>query len=76
MDLNLIWFILVGVLLAGYAILDGFDLGADKEFHGTFFGLLNPYALLCGVTVLSVCMMHGSIYVVMKTEGEFHDKVR
>ncbi len=27
MDLNLVWFILVGVLLAGYAILDGFDLG-------------------------------------------------
>jgi len=28
MDLNLTWFILVGVLLTGYAILDGFDLGA------------------------------------------------
>ncbi|MFC1477263.1 cytochrome d ubiquinol oxidase subunit II [candidate division KSB1 bacterium] len=27
MDLNITWFILVGVLLAGYAILDGFDLG-------------------------------------------------
>lgn len=27
MDLNTIWFILVGVLLSGYAILDGFDLG-------------------------------------------------
>jgi len=27
MDLNLIWFILLGILLAGYAILDGFDLG-------------------------------------------------
>ncbi|MBN8523994.1 MAG: cytochrome d ubiquinol oxidase subunit II [Planctomycetes bacterium] len=27
MDLNTIWFILVAVLLAGYAILDGFDLG-------------------------------------------------
>jgi len=27
MDLNLIWFILLGVLLAGYAVLDGFDLG-------------------------------------------------
>lgn len=26
-DLNLIWFVLVGVLLTGYAILDGFDLG-------------------------------------------------
>jgi cytochrome d ubiquinol oxidase subunit II len=27
MDLNTIWFLLVGVLIAGYAILDGFDLG-------------------------------------------------
>lgn len=26
-DLNTIWFIVLGVLLAGYAILDGFDLG-------------------------------------------------
>jgi cytochrome d ubiquinol oxidase subunit II len=27
MDLNITWFILLGVLLAGYAVLDGFDLG-------------------------------------------------
>jgi cytochrome d ubiquinol oxidase subunit II len=27
MDLNVLWFVLLGVLLAGYAILDGFDLG-------------------------------------------------
>ena len=27
MDLNILWFILLGVLLAGYAILDGFDFG-------------------------------------------------
>ncbi len=27
MDLNIIWFFLIGVLLIGYAILDGFDLG-------------------------------------------------
>ena len=27
MDFNLLWFVLLGVLLAGYAILDGFDLG-------------------------------------------------
>lgn len=33
MDLNLLWFILLGVLLAGYAILDGFDLGV---------GILHP----------------------------------
>ncbi|MFH1530130.1 MAG: cytochrome d ubiquinol oxidase subunit II [Pseudomonadota bacterium] len=27
MDLNLIWFLLVGLLLAGYSVLDGFDFG-------------------------------------------------
>jgi cytochrome d ubiquinol oxidase subunit II len=27
LDLNLIWFFLVGLLLAGYSVLDGFDLG-------------------------------------------------
>ncbi|MCK4343209.1 MAG: cytochrome d ubiquinol oxidase subunit II [Phycisphaerae bacterium] len=27
MDLNMVWFLLIWVLLAGYAILDGFDLG-------------------------------------------------
>jgi cytochrome d ubiquinol oxidase subunit II len=27
LDLQLVWFLLIGVLLAGYAILDGFDLG-------------------------------------------------
>jgi len=35
MDLNLIWFGLLGVLLAGYAVLDGFDLGV---------GILHPLA--------------------------------
>ncbi|MBI1368566.1 MAG: cytochrome d ubiquinol oxidase subunit II [Planctomycetes bacterium] len=35
MDLNVIWFILLGVLLSGYAILDGFDLGV---------GMLHPLA--------------------------------
>src|SRR5215470_6513370 len=27
MDLQVVWFVLLGVLLAGYAVLDGFDLG-------------------------------------------------
>lgn len=35
MDLNLLWFVLLGVLLGGYAVLDGFDLGV---------GILHPAA--------------------------------
>ena len=35
MDLETTWFLLLGVLLTGYAILDGFDLGV---------GILHPLA--------------------------------
>jgi cytochrome d ubiquinol oxidase subunit II len=35
MDLHVVWFFLIGVLLAGYAVLDGFDLGV---------GILHPLA--------------------------------
>ncbi len=31
-DLNLVWFILIGILFSGYAILDGFDLGTGTVY--------------------------------------------
>jgi cytochrome d ubiquinol oxidase subunit II len=31
LDLQFIWFLLIGVLLAGYAVLDGFDLGVGMQ---------------------------------------------
>src|SRR3989338_257805 len=27
LDINIIWFTIIGILFAGYAVLDGFDLG-------------------------------------------------
>lgn len=65
---------LIGVALGNIGI--GIPLNSSHEFVGTFLGLLNPYAILVGITTLSLFMMHGAIYVVMKTEGELHDKVR
>ncbi len=65
---------LFGVVIGN--LVWGIPLGADKEFHGTFLGLLHPYALLTGLMVVAVCMMHGAIYIVMKTEGAFHEKAR
>src|SRR5215207_1249175 len=35
MDLHVVWFLLLGTLLAGYAVLDGFDFGV---------GILHPLA--------------------------------
>lgn len=65
---------LFGVVIGN--LIWGIPLGADKEFQGSFIGLLHPYALLTGVMVLAVCMMHGSIYIVMKTEGDLHERAR
>jgi cytochrome bd ubiquinol oxidase subunit II len=36
MDLNTIWFLLIAVLIAGYAVLDGFDLGVGVIHLFTF----------------------------------------
>jgi cytochrome bd ubiquinol oxidase subunit II len=65
---------LLGVVLGN--LVRGIPLDADYEFIGTLTDLLNPYALLVGLLTVSLFMMHGSIYVVMKTEGAFHDKMR
>jgi len=50
MDLHLVWFLLLGVLLTGYAVLDGFDLGVgilhlvarDDRERRTFLGAIGP----------------------------------
>jgi len=38
--------------------------------------LLNPYALLVGVTTVVLFAMHGAIYLVLKTEGELQARIR
>jgi cytochrome d ubiquinol oxidase subunit II len=51
MDLNVVWYILVGVLIAGYAILDGFDLGVgvlslfarDEEERRLHLNAIGPF---------------------------------
>jgi cytochrome bd ubiquinol oxidase subunit II len=65
---------LMGIAIGN--IIAGIPLGADKEFYGTFLGLLNPYSVLVGITTVALFMMHGAIYLVMKTEGELQNRVR
>ncbi len=65
---------LAGVALGN--IVTGVPIGSDKEFAGDFFGLIKPYTILVGITTVALFMMHGSIYLVMKTEGEIHAEVK
>ncbi len=66
--------LLMGVALGN--IITGIPLGPDKEFTGSFLGLLKPYTVLIGITTVALFMMHGAIYLVMKTEGELQTKVK
>ncbi len=66
--------LLVGVALGNIA--HGIPLDSAHEFVGSFWSLLNPYALLVGITTVALFIMHGAIYMLMKTEGELHAAIR
>jgi len=66
--------LLIGVALGNIA--RGVPLGPDHEYLGSFWTLLNPYAFLVGITTVALFMMHGAIYLVMKTEGSLQATIR
>jgi cytochrome d ubiquinol oxidase subunit II len=69
----------VPALLWGVAfanIVQGVPLDADHNYTGTLFDLLNPYALLGGLTTLLLFFTHGVVFVSLKTEGELRERAR
>ncbi len=71
-DLAIIIGSFVPALLWGVAfanILRGVPIDADMEYVGGFFNLLNPYALLGGVTTLLLFLTHGAVFISLKTDG-------
>ena len=64
----------VGILLGN--LIHGMPLDSKGVIEGGFLSLLTPYTLTIALLGISCFMMHGSIYVLMKTEGPFHDKIR
>jgi cytochrome d ubiquinol oxidase subunit II len=65
--------VLLGVAFGN--ILRGIPLDAARNYAGTFFTLLNPYAVLIGVLSLVLFTMHGAIYLAMKTEGPLQARI-
>lgn len=74
---------LVPPLIFGVAIgnvLQGvpFRLAPDMQifYDGSFFGLLNPFALLCGLVSVAMCVMHGAAWLQLKTQGPVAERAR
>ena len=52
------------------------DVAGNINYTGTFWDLLNPFALLLGVMTLLVFTTHGAIYLALKTRGEVREAAR
>lgn len=64
---------LLGVVLGN--VLVGINMNDNYIFKGHWLEFLNPYSLLVGLTTLSLFMVHGAIYLTMKTEGRLFEKI-
>lgn len=74
---------LVPALIFGVAmgnVLQGvpFRLAPDMRifYEGSFFGLLNPFALLCGLVSVAMLSMHGSAWLQLKAQGPVAERAR
>jgi len=66
--------ILFGVAVGN--ILKGVPITADKMWAGSFLGLLNPYAILIGLLSMVMFIMHGALYMTLKSDGELLERMK
>lgn len=45
-----------------------------KEYGGTFWNLLHPYAIFLGLTAVLALRFHGQLYITMKTENDLRER--
>jgi cytochrome d ubiquinol oxidase subunit II len=67
--------VLLGVALGNIA--RGIPLNEAGEVEvNNIFDLLNPFALLVGLTSIAMVTMHGALYLNLKTEGMLQERVQ
>ena len=70
----LIFGVAFGNLLLGVPF--HYDADLRVTYSGSFWALLNPFALLAGVVSLSMLTMHGAVYLQHRTEGEIYERAK
>jgi cytochrome d ubiquinol oxidase subunit II len=66
--------LLIGVGLAD--LLHGLPINSAQNYTGSFWTLLQPYALFTGVTLVLICLLHGATFLSLRTTGEMHERSR
>ncbi|MFD0275765.1 cytochrome d ubiquinol oxidase subunit II [Kitasatospora sp. NPDC127111] len=73
------WTSLLPAFLWGVAFADivrGVAIDGHKNYVGTVWDLLNPYALLGGLVTLSLFTFHGAVFAALKTVGDIRGRAR
>lgn len=70
----LIFGVAFGNLLQGVPF--HFDNNLVSYYTGSFWDLLNPFALLCGVVSTAMITFHGAVYLSLRTEGRIGARAR
>lgn len=75
------WMLFIGsfipALLWGVAVANlirGVPIDSNMNYTGGFFNLLNPYALVGGLTTLSLFTLHGALFLNLKTTDAIQAK--
>ncbi|MCU0284156.1 MAG: cytochrome d ubiquinol oxidase subunit II [Candidatus Nanopelagicales bacterium] len=50
------------------------EIEGSIEYTGGFFNLLNPFALVGGLTFVAIFLTHGAIFLSLKTTGEIRER--
>jgi cytochrome bd ubiquinol oxidase subunit II len=69
----------LATLLFGVAVgnaMLGVALDDAGNFTGSVLGQLGPYPLLVGAMTVALFAMHGGLFLYLKTEGEFQQRLR
>src|SRR6201996_3789579 len=52
--------LLIGIALGD--LLHGVPINSSQDYTGSFWDLLQPYAVLTGITLVLVCLLHGATF--------------
>jgi cytochrome d ubiquinol oxidase subunit II len=66
--------LLLGIALGD--LLHGLPINSSQNYTGSFWTLLQPYAVFTGVTLVLICLLHGATFLSLKTTGDMHERSR
>ncbi|GAA3281725.1 cytochrome d ubiquinol oxidase subunit II [Nesterenkonia halobia] len=63
-----------GMIFTG--VVQGLPMTADHDVRAGLTDIVNPYTLLGAVTVTLLCLVHGAVFIALKTDGAIRTRAR